>query len=167
MRLFYLFYIMKKLLLIRHAKAEKDGFAKDFDRPLKYPGIQDARFMADRLKEKAIIPQLIVTSPALRTKTTAEIFADAFHLPDPATKKSIYEASRETWLKVINGLPNEYNTIAVVGHNPGVAEILRYLTGEGREVHTSTVAVVDFDINSWAEITGDSGKLVYYSSPKE
>jgi phosphohistidine phosphatase len=158
---------MKKLLLIRHAKAEKDGFAKDFDRPLKYPGIQDARFMADRLKEKAIIPQLIVTSPALRTKTTAEIFADAFHLPDPATKKSIYEASRETWLKVINGLPNEYNTIAVVGHNPGVAEILRYLTGEGREVHTSTVAVVDFDINSWAEITGDSGKLVYYSSPKE
>lgn len=167
MGLFYLFYIMKKLILIRHAKAEKDSFGKDFDRPLKYPGIQDARFMADRIKEKEITPQLIVSSPALRTKTTAEIFADTFHLPDPTTKKSIYEASRETWLKVINGLPDEYNTIAVVGHNPGVAEILRYLTGEGREVHTSTVALVEFDIDNWAEVTGDSGKLTYYSSPKE
>jgi phosphohistidine phosphatase len=158
---------MKQLLLIRHAKAEKDSAGKDFDRPLKYPGIQDARFMADRIKEQSIIPQLIITSPALRTKTTAEIFADTFHLPDPTTKKAIYEASRETWLKVINGLPSEYDTIALVGHNPGVAEILRYLTGEGREVHTSTVALVEFDIDQWSLVTGDMGKLVYYSSPKE
>lgn len=167
MRLFYLFYTMKQLLLIRHAKAEKDSAGKDFDRPLKYPGIQDARFMADRLKEQSITPQLIVTSPALRTKTTAEIFADAFHLPDPTPEKTIYEASRQTWLKVINALPDQFGTIAIVGHNPGVAEILRYLTGEGREVHTSTVALVEFDTNEWASISGDTGKLVYYSSPKE
>jgi len=158
---------MKKLLLIRHAKAEKDVFGKDFDRPLKYPGIQDARFMADRLREKSIVPQLIITSPALRAKTTAEIFADAFKLPDPTAKKSIYEASRETWLKVINGLPDEQETIAVVGHNPGIAEILRYLTGEGREVHTSTTALIEFDVNNWAEVSGGTGKLVYYGSPKE
>jgi len=158
---------MKKLLLIRHAKAEKETFGKDFDRPLKYTGIQDARFMADKLKEKAIIPQLIVSSPALRAKTTAEIFVDAFKLPDPTVKKSVYEAGRETWLKVINGLPDEFETIAVVGHNPGIAEILRYLTGEGREVHTSTTALVEFDIDSWAEISGNSGKLAFYSSPNE
>jgi phosphohistidine phosphatase len=158
---------MKKLLLIRHAKAEKETFGKDFDRPLKYTGIQDARFMADRLKEKAIIPQLIVSSPALRANTTAEIFADAFKLPNPTIKKSIYEASRETWLRVINGLPDELETIAVVGHNPGIAEILRYLTAEGREVHTSTTALIEFDTDSWAEISGNSGKLIFYSSPKE
>ena len=57
---------MKKLLLIRHAKAEKDSVGKDFDRPLKYPGIQDARFMADHIREAGIIPQLVVTSPALQ-----------------------------------------------------------------------------------------------------
>jgi len=158
---------MKKLLLIRHAKAEKDIAGKDFDRPLKYPGIQDARFMADRIKEQSIVPQLIVTSPALRTKTTAEIFADAFKLPEPKTDKSIYEASQQTWLKVINKLSESYDFIAVVGHNPGVSYILQYLTGETREVHTSTVALIEFEIDDWASITGDSGKLTYYSSPKE
>jgi len=158
---------MKKLLLIRHAKAEKDIAGKDFDRPLKYPGIQDARFMADRIKEQSIIPQLIVTSPALRTKTTAEIFADTLKLPEPRTEKSIYEASQHTLLKVINKLPEAYDFIAVVGHNPGVSYILQYLTGETREVHTSTVALIEFETDEWASITGDSGKLTYYSSPKE
>ena len=167
MPVFSLFYHMKKLLLIRHAKAEKDTGGKDFDRPLKYPGIQDARFMADHIREEDIIPQLIVTSPALRTKTTAEIFADAFKLPDPTKEKSIYEASRQTWLKVVNALPDEFDLIAVVGHNPGVAEILYYLSGESREVHTCTTALVEFDMDTWSAISGNTGKLTYYSSPKD
>jgi len=164
---FSLFYEMKKLLLIRHAKAEKETGGKDFDRPLKYPGIQDARFMVEHIREAGINPQLIVTSPAMRTKTTAEIFADAFKLPDPTTEKSIYEASQQTWLKVINRLPDQYDFIALVGHNPGVANILYYLTGETREVHTSTTALIEFDLDKWSEISGDTGKLTYYSSPKD
>ena len=164
---FSLFYHMKKLLLIRHAKAEKETGGKDFDRPLKYPGIQDARFMADRIIEKGFTPQLIVTSPALRTKTTAEIFADTLKLADPTAEKSIYEASQQTWLKVINRLPDQYDFVAVVGHNPGVADILYYLTGQSREVHTSTTALVEFDVDSWAAISGDTGTLTYYSSPKD
>src|SRR4051794_814914 len=135
---------MKKLLLVRHAKAEKDTAGKDFDRPLKYIGIQDAGFMADRLKDKSIIPQYIVASPALRTLTTAEIFADHLGLPAPATNKAIFEASEKTLLKIINELPNQYNFVALVGHNPGIAYILQYLTGEAMEVHTSAVAVIDF-----------------------
>jgi len=158
---------MKKLLLIRHSKAEKETSVKDIERPLKYIGIQDAVFMAERLKEKGLKPQLIITSPALRTKTTAEIFADHFSLPDPETKKAIYEASQQTLLRVINKLPDQYDFIAFVGHNPGIAQILYYLTGEIREVHTSTVALIDFDTNDWASVSGDTGKLVYYSSPKE
>ena len=158
---------MKKLLLIRHAKAEKDTSVKDINRPLKYIGIQDAGFMADRIKEKSIIPQIIITSPALRTKTTAEIFADHLLLPGPETKKAIYEASQQTWLKVINQLPDQYDFIAIVGHNPGVSQILYYLTGETREVHTSTVALIDFETDDWASVSGETGKLAYYSSPNE
>jgi phosphohistidine phosphatase len=157
---------MKKLLLIRHAKAEKETAVKDIDRPLKYIGIQDAAFMAEKLKESAQIPQIIITSPALRTKTTAEIFADHLLLPDPQTNKTIYEASQQTLLRVINKFPAEYDFIALVGHNPGIAQILDYLTGEAREVHTSTVALIEFETNDWASISGDSGKLVYYSWPK-
>jgi phosphohistidine phosphatase len=158
---------MKKLLLVRHAKAEKETVAKDIDRPLKYPGIQDARFMADRIRENGIIPQIIITSPALRTKTTAEIFADALKLADPKTEKSIYEATQQTWLKAINRLSDQYDFVAIVGHNPGISEILYYLTGESKEVHTSAVALIEFDTDSWAEVGGDSGKLTYFSWPKE
>jgi phosphohistidine phosphatase len=158
---------MKKLLLIRHAKAEKEITARDFDRPLKYPGIQDARFMADRLKEKSLVPQYIVTSPALRTRTTAEIFAETLKLPNPTAEKAIYEATLQAWLKVINKLPEEYDFIAIVGHNPGISDILYYLTGTSREVHTTTVALIEFETDDWATISEDSGKLTYYSSPKE
>jgi phosphohistidine phosphatase len=156
---------MKKLLLIRHSKAEKDTSVKDIDRPLKYIGIQDAAFMADKLKDNSQIPQIIVTSPALRTKTTAEIFADHLSLPDPEINKAIYEASQQALLRVINKLPDQYNFIALVGHNPGIAQILYYLTGEAKEVHTSTVALIDLDTNDWASVSGDTGKLVYFSWP--
>ena len=56
---------MKKLLLIRHAKAEKETAVKDIDRPLKYIGIQDARFMAEQLKEHSLVPQIIITRPRM------------------------------------------------------------------------------------------------------
>jgi len=157
---------MKKLLLIRHAKAEKETSVKDIDRPLKYIGIQDAAFMAEKLKENSQIPQILITSPALRTKTTAEIFADHLLLPDPQTNKAIYEASQQSLLRVINKFPAEYDFVALVGHNPGIAQILDYLTGEAREVHTSTVAVIEFEADDWESVSGDSGKLVYYSWPK-
>jgi|EP01037_Dinobryon_pediforme_P008368 phosphohistidine phosphatase len=158
---------MKRLLLIRHAKAEKDTAGKDIDRPLKYTGIQDAAFMAERVKEKAIVPQVIFTSPALRTKTTAEIFTDHLRLATPAVIKSIYEASQQSWLKAINKLSNDYDFIGIVGHNPGIAQILYFLTGEVKEVHTSTIALIDFETDDWATISGDTGKLVYYGSPNE
>jgi phosphohistidine phosphatase len=113
---------MKKLLLIRHAKAEKDTSVKDFDRPLKYTGIQDASFMADRLKEHKLVPKIIVSSPALRTKTTAEIFTDHFKLSEPKLDKTIYEASTKALLSVINKFPNEY---VIIGLFP-------FLTGSSR-----------------------------------
>jgi len=156
---------MKKLLLVRHAKAEKDTGGKDFDRPLKYIGIQDAGFMADKLKEKSIVPEYILASPALRTLTTAEIFADHLGLRAPSTNKSIFEASEKTLLKIINDLPNQYNFVALVGHNPGIAYILQYLTGEAMEVHTSAVAVIDFNIDDWAAVSKGLGTLAYFSWP--
>lgn len=156
---------MKKLLLIRHAKAEKDTTIKDIDRPLKYTGIQDARFMADRLRDDSIIPQYLVTSPSLRTKTTAEIFADQLSLPEPVIDRSIYEASQQTLLDVVNKLPNKYDFVALVGHNPGIGYLLYYLTGQIRDVHTCTVAVIEFDTNDWAHVSGETGKLAYFSGP--
>lgn len=157
---------MKKLLLIRHAKATHESGYIDFDRPLKQSGIQDAVLMATLLKGQLQIPQIIITSPALRTKTTAEIFANQFKLSAPGVDKRIYEAGENTWVKVINSLPDEYDFIGVVGHNPGISQILYYLTSQLKEMPTCAVAVITFENDSWQSISEEDGKLVHFDSPK-
>ncbi|HEX8018838.1 SixA phosphatase family protein [Mucilaginibacter sp.] len=157
---------MKKLLLIRHAKATHESGYVDFDRPLKQSGMQDSVLMATLLKGQLQIPQIIITSPALRTKTTAEIFANHFKLPVPGEDKRIYEASENTWVKVINSLPDEYDFIGIVGHNPGISQILYYLTSQLKEMPTCAVAVITFENDTWQSISEEDGKLVHFDSPK-
>jgi len=157
---------MKKLLLIRHAKATHESGYADFDRPLKQAGKEDAVLMASILKGQSIIPQIIVTSPALRTQTTADIFTAQMQLSNAGTDKRIYEANEYTWVKVINGLPNEYDFIAVVGHNPGISQVLYYLTGQYRDLPTCAVALITFDNDAWESISGEDGHLAFFDSPK-
>ncbi|MDR6941306.1 SixA phosphatase family protein [Mucilaginibacter pocheonensis] len=158
---------MKKLLLIRHAKATHESGYIDFDRPLKQSGMQDAVFMAGVLKGHGIIPEIIVTSPALRTLTTAQIFTEHLNLPTPNTDKKIYDASEFTLVNVINNLPNENDFIGLVGHNPGISQLLHYLTGQTRDLPTCAVALISFDNDDWRSISSEDGHLEFYDSPKE
>jgi phosphohistidine phosphatase len=156
---------MKKLLLIRHAKATHETGYSDFERPLKYLGLEDAGVMAARLNDHPIIPQLLISSPALRTLSTANVFAEHLSLPQPVTDKSIYEADKETLVDLINELPDEYDFIALVGHNPGISELLVYLTGQMRDMVPCAVALIEFNAMEWMSIENRSGKLTYYTSP--
>lgn len=157
---------MKKLLLIRHAKATHETGYIDFERPLQERGLQDAALMANRLKEKNIIPQILVSSPALRTLSTANVFSQHLAIPQLQTNRAIYEATTSTLAKIINALPNEHDFIALVGHNPGISDLLYYLTGEIKDVPTCAMMLIEFDTDSWTEIIEDAGKLVYYDYPK-
>ena len=157
---------MKKLLLIRHAKATHETGYIDFERPLQERGLQDAAIMAARLKEKNIIPQLLVASPALRTLSTANIFSQHLAIPQAQTNKDIYEATTLALIKVINALPDGHGFIALVGHNPGMSDLLYYLTRQIHDVPTCAMMLIEFDTDSWMEIIEDAGKLVYYDYPK-
>lgn len=157
---------MKKLLLIRHAKATHQTGFIDFERPLQESGLQDAAVMAARLKEKGFVPQLLVASPALRTLSTANVFSEHLSIPQPHTNKSIYEATTIELLKVINAFPDEHNFIALVGHNPGISDLFYYLTGQIQDVPTCAMMLIEFKSDTWAAITGDTGKLLYYDYPK-
>ncbi|AYL94709.1 SixA phosphatase family protein [Mucilaginibacter celer] len=157
---------MKKLMLIRHAKATHESGYADFDRPLKPSGMQDAALMATLLRGQMQIPEIVVTSPALRTLNTAEIFANQFKIPAPLTDKRIYEASENTWVKVVNDLPVDHNFVAVVGHNPGISHILYYLTGQVKDMPTGAVAIITFENDDWQSISEEDGKLVHFDSPK-
>ncbi len=157
---------MKKLLLIRHAKATHETGYIDFERPLQERGLQDVAIMAGRLKEKNIIPPLLVASPALRTLSTANVFSQHLAIPKPQTNKDIYEATTLALMKVINALPDEYEFIALVGHNPGMSDLLYYLTRQLQDVPTCAMMLIEFDVDSWMEIIEDAGKLVFYDYPK-
>lgn len=157
---------MKKLLLIRHAKAGSHDMT-DFKRPLTDRGIRDAEFMAHQLKAAGLIPQYILTSPALRTQTTAGIIAKALNIPNQAADKVIYEAGTHTLLSLINNLPDEYNFIALVGHNPAISQVLYAITGEMRDMPPAGTALIDFDFSEWKMVHTNIGSLAWYDSPKE
>jgi phosphohistidine phosphatase len=153
---------MKKLLLIRHAKATHEtGFA-DFERPLTDKGLKQAELMAVRLQENSIQPQLLVASPALRTLSTANVLSQALGLPQATTNPDIYDASESTLLKVIYNLPDNTDFIALVGHNPGISQVLYYFSGAVKDVPPCAIALIEFEAESWNELYEQSGKLTHY-----
>lgn len=158
---------MKKLLLIRHAKAVHDLSYEDFERPLTRSGIKDAEFMAERLLKKSIVPQLLITSPALRALATADILSEFLSLPKPRHDKRIYEATRVVLLDVINSFDNQYDFIGLAGHNPTIEQITQYLTNEAPEFPTCAIALIEFEFDNWLQVIAGAGTLKWYDSPKE
>jgi len=158
---------MKKLMLVRHAKSGWDiPDLTDFERPLNARGEETAPEMAMRLLNKGIVPQYIVSSPAERAMATANIFAGTFNLTEPEYNLAIYEASYITLLSVVNNLPDDYDFIAMFGHNPGISELACYLTDKMHDMPTCAVVVINFDADSWQMISGSTGNIEYYDYPK-
>ncbi len=158
---------MKQLLLIRHAKATHESGYVDFERPLKYSGLQDAAIIAGRLQEYSVIPQLLIASPALRTLSTANVFAEHLSLSPPETDKRIYEADLDALVDIVNELPDSHNFIALVGHNPGFSQLVYHLTSDVIEMETCGVALIAFETNKWSAVGKFSGSVAYYTSPGE
>lgn len=160
---------MKELILIRHAKSSwKDTSLDDFDRPLNKRGKENAPFMAKRLKEKGLNPDLIISSPSLRTKLTLEYFLKEFkYKKDVVFENSIYEAPYENLLNVIKNVPNSVNQLFFIGHNPGLNDLSDFLLGEFYEnIPTSGVLKIVFYTDSWKEISKNNSKLEFFEYPK-
>jgi len=158
---------MKKLMLVRHAKSDWDNpDLTDFERPLNKRGEKDAPVMAERVITKRIIPQYIISSPAERAKTTANIFAKAFKLAQPEYNKNIYEAGYKILFSIVTDLSDEYDFAALFGHNPGISQLLYYLTDKLYDMPTCAVAIISFDVTSWQLVSGSTGIVEYYDYPK-
>ena len=159
-------YCMKKLVIIRHAKATHETGFPDFERPLTPQGMRDAAAMAGRLNENNHVPQMLVSSPALRTISTANIFSQHLSLPAAEEIKGIYEADLDDLVEITGELPDAIDCIGLVGHNPGLSQLLYYFTGVANDVPTCAIAIVEFETNVWATVTANSGKLIYLDFPK-
>lgn len=160
---------MRELILIRHAKSDwSNPLLDDFERPLNKRGSKNAPFMAKILKKEIQKPDLIISSPSFRTKLTLEYFLKEFEYKGEVIfEKSIYEAPYLNLLKVIKNVDDKYKTIFLIGHNPGLNDLANFLLGSFEDnIPTSGVLKIDFDTNSWKNISKDNSKLIFFKYPK-
>jgi phosphohistidine phosphatase len=139
---------MKTIFLIRHAKSSwAAANMRDFDRPLELRGHNDAPRMAKHLKQLGFQPDLIVSSPAMRAKTTAAYFADAFGIPLESIdyQQDIYEANEEDIENVIRELPEEAQTVLIFGHNPTFTYVADAYSKIHRFDNISTCGIVQIE----------------------
>ena len=158
---------MKNLVLIRHGEAAPEtNKTDDFERNLTEIGKQDSAKMAAVLLNSVPAPEIFVTSPAFRAIRTAEIFAATFGFDDVNPDPNIYEASAETLLKTVTQLSNDQDIACLIGHNPGISNLLYELTGEIITMATSSWVEIELNVDQWAEASADTGKLLRYRFPK-
>ncbi len=159
----------KHFFLVRHAQAETSSpMSKDFDRMLTPTGMAEATKMGERLVQLQVKPSLIVTSPAYRCTDTAQLLAERMGYDTTLIRQEpdLYEASVRNLLSVINGLEETYGSVMLVGHNPAATYLAEFLTrAEIGSLPTGSVVYITFEGQKWAEVTGQSAKLVWFEYP--
>ena len=143
-----------QLLIMRHAKSDWNAdFDRDFDRPLVQRGSKEAHKIANWLKKQGLSPDLFLSSPALRARETALIVADGLGIDvdNIVWEKDIYDASVDDLLQVVKAHADDRYCILLIGHNPGVDNLLCYLSKDGPErtlsgklMTTSALAILEF-----------------------
>ncbi|HSZ26119.1 MAG TPA: histidine phosphatase family protein [Cytophagaceae bacterium] len=161
----------KTLIFMRHAKSDWSvSGEKDFDRTLNNRGLSDAPRMGRRLFEMGVKPDLIISSPAIRAKMTAESVAEQlnYDIDNIVYESEIYESSVRTLLRVINNLDDQYNCIIIFGHNPTHTYLAEYLTKEAiGNIPTAGAVKIDFDLDSWKLVSEATGKMKWFEYPKK
>jgi phosphohistidine phosphatase len=162
---------MKTLILIRHAKSSWDDSTQtDFERTLNERGFHDASFMGRLLFKKNVVPDLIISSPANRAYTTAEIFASQLKYPAEKIKSDtrIYEATVRDLMEVIREVDDANETVLLFGHNPGIGNFTNLLGDEFiNGMPTCSIAGIELNIDSWKNLERRCGKLIMFDYPKK
>jgi phosphohistidine phosphatase len=160
---------MRALYLLRHAKSSwKDANLADFDRPLSGRGRRACETVGVFLKDKEITFDVVVSSPAVRARQTTDLVLRAGKMrPELRFDERIYEATTTRLLEVVSQFENEYKAVLLVGHNPGMQELLQLLTGQSEEYPTATITKIAFKNLKWMEVGNKKGSLEWLVKPKE
>jgi phosphohistidine phosphatase len=141
---------------------------RDFDRPLKGRGRDAAKQIGKRLANEETQPQLVVCSPAVRTRETADIVLKHGALKGDITfDERIYEASLRDLLLVVADVPDDKQVAMMIGHNPGFEELVAFLSGEPRRMPTCGLAKIRVEAASWKDVKAGEGTLEWFIAPKE
>ncbi len=168
---------MRRLMLLRHAKSDwSSPGMPDRERPLNARGIVDARTMSVYLARHELVPELVLCSPAKRTRQTADAIKKGF--PEPVEilyADRLYEATPDTILSLVRSVAAEVHSLLVIGHNPGLHESARLLVAAGdverrerlnEKYPTAALAVIDFPIDAWSKLHREFGRLDRFITPR-
>lgn len=160
---------MKTLYLLRHAKSSwENPSLSDFDRPLNERGLLAAPLTGFEMLKRKLVPQMILSSPAVRALETAELVVKAGEFGSSiVVNDRIYEASPRCLLEVISKIDDERNPAMIVGHNPGMEGLIRILTGAVEPMPTAALAVLDLDIERWQDAMDGCGKTREVLRPRD
>lgn len=161
---------MKTLLVLRHAKSSwKYNNLADHDRPLNKRGKHDAPRMGALLVKQDLVPDVIISSTAKRAAATAKAVAmDCDYGGEIQYTRHLYGAWPDDYIELLNELDSDVSHVMVVGHNPGIEDLVEELSGEWIRMPTAALAQIDFDIDRWSELSLEaSGRLVNVWRPKE
>lgn len=165
---------MKKLFIVRHAKSSwDDPDLDDFDRPLNKRGQKDAPRMARRLKEKRVVPDIMLSSPAARALATCQLMANvlAFEQSKITTNRKLYHAGEDEILDVIRHLkdfPRDSEEVLLLfGHNPGLTDFANALLNQTIDnIPTCGIVGAVLPVTCWKEVTFGCGKMLFFDFPK-
>jgi phosphohistidine phosphatase len=171
---------MKRLFLLRHAKAVPvESGIEDFDRTLMLSGMQDAGAMARHLRKTGYAIDLILCSSAARTLQTAELLLHELEC-EVEYRDTLYLAEPAKILSAVRAAPASAAALMVVGHNPGLEACATLLAREPvrrkerirhealeEKFPTCALAILDFDVGRWRDVTQGAGKLVDFVRPKD
>ena len=161
---------MKSVLLLRHAKSSwKDPDLTDHDRPLNKRGKRDAPRMGRLLKKEHLVPDIIISSTAVRARATAKAVAKTSgYKGEIVLDKSLYAPGPDSYFCIMHDLSDEYARVLIVGHNPGLEELVEMLTGEIHLMPTCSLAHIKFRVDKWSDIDNKTkGKMAEIWQPRD
>ena len=146
---------MKRLLVLRHAKSSwADNSLDDWQRPLNDRGRRDAPRVGQWLRDHALVPDLIVTSDAVRARETAAAVAKAAGYPrEIVVEPALYHATPADAIEVIRSVGDQAaRTLLLVGHNPGLEDLVSRLSGEHHDMVTAAIVELTVRIDRWSDL---------------
>lgn len=161
---------MKTLLVIRHAKSSWDvATINDFERSLNERGKRDVPVMAQRLLDKKIAIDAFVSSPAKRAKKTAELFCNAYNKnkEDIILISTLYHSTPEIFFDVVEMLDENYKTVAIFSHNPGITEFVNELADDViiNNMPTCRIFAIQINITKWKDFSKAKKELLFFDYP--
>lgn len=160
---------MKTLLLMRHAKSSwKQENLSDHERPLKKRGRKDAKQIAKIIKEQDLIPDLILSSSAVRAVETAEVIVKSLDYKNEIIySDALYMGEPGDFVDVLKTLDKHVDKVMIVAHNPGLEAYLQIIDGEIESMPTAALGYLVVNIDKWKDISFDTmGDLIGFWTPK-